>query len=63
MAISPTVDRLFPAVIMWTKDSFVANFGDDPAKPFEYDIDNCPGLEWPAFENGRDDWLKWHFKV
>jgi hypothetical protein len=21
-----------------------ANFGDDPAKPFEYDIKNCPGL-------------------
>jgi hypothetical protein len=25
--------------------SFEANFGDDPAKPFEYDIHNCPGLE------------------
>jgi hypothetical protein len=21
-----------------------ANFGDDPAKPFEYDIHKCPGM-------------------
>jgi hypothetical protein len=20
------------------------NFGDDPAKPFKYDIEKCPGL-------------------
>jgi hypothetical protein len=43
------MDRLFPAVkIFWEFDSissFEANFGDDPAKPFEYDIQNCPGLE------------------
>jgi hypothetical protein len=42
--ISPTVDRLFPAVTIRPDESFEANFGDDPAKPFEYDIYNCPGL-------------------
>jgi hypothetical protein len=28
--------------------SIDANFGDNPAKPFEYDIKKCPGmgLEW-----------------
>jgi hypothetical protein len=28
--------------------SLVANFGDNPAKPFVYDIKMCPGmgLEW-----------------
>jgi hypothetical protein len=37
------VDRLFPTV----RKLYVpleANFGDDPAKPFKYDIDKCPGL-------------------
>jgi hypothetical protein len=39
------VDRLFPAATIWEKDiSIVANFGDDPAKPFLYDIKNCPEL-------------------
>jgi hypothetical protein len=43
--ISPTVDRLFPAVTMLPEVSYIeANFGDDPAKPFEYDIKNCLGL-------------------
>jgi hypothetical protein len=23
-----------------------ANFGDDLAKPFRYDIDKCPGMNW-----------------
>jgi hypothetical protein len=43
--ISPAVDRLFPAVTMTPGVSIEANFGDNPAKPFEYDIKNCPGLE------------------
>jgi hypothetical protein len=44
--ISPTVDRLFPSVTMlWKVSLLEANFGDDPAKPFQYDINTCPGLE------------------
>jgi hypothetical protein len=43
--INPTVDRLFPAVTMWEDETFEANFGNDPAKPFKYDIHNCPGLK------------------
>jgi hypothetical protein len=44
--ISPMVERLFPAFTMMPYVSSIeANFGDDPAKPFEYDIQNCPGLE------------------
>jgi hypothetical protein len=40
------VDRLFPTVTMAPSyPPLEANFGDDPAKPFEYDIHNCPGLE------------------
>jgi hypothetical protein len=41
------VDRFFPAVKMIPNESssFAANFGDDPAKPFAYDIKNCPELE------------------
>jgi hypothetical protein len=39
------VDRLFPAVTMLSVVSSIeVNFGDDKAKPFEYDIKNCPGL-------------------
>jgi hypothetical protein len=46
--ICPSVDRLFPTVTMWDADMFLeANFGDDPvAKPFEYDIKKCPGMEF-----------------
>jgi hypothetical protein len=45
--IEPTVDHLVPTVTMWDM-SMEANFGDNPAKPFEYDIKKCPGmgLEW-----------------
>jgi hypothetical protein len=46
--ISPTVDCLFPFpafTIMAEMTAIEANFGDYPAKPFEYDIHNCPGLE------------------
>jgi hypothetical protein len=42
------VDRLFPTVTLWVGMSLEANFGNNPAKPFEYDIKKCPGmgLEW-----------------
>jgi hypothetical protein len=43
--INPTVDRLFPTVRLFANTTIVANFGGDAAKPFEYDIHNCPGLE------------------
>jgi hypothetical protein len=42
---NPTVDHLFPAVQLFANTTLKANFGDDPTKPFEYDIKNCPGLE------------------
>jgi hypothetical protein len=29
---------------MW-EASVDANFGDNSAKPFKYDIDKCPGLD------------------
>jgi hypothetical protein len=41
------VDRLYPTITVFDSEvdfSLDANFGDDPAKPFEYDIINCPGL-------------------
>jgi hypothetical protein len=41
--ISPSVAFLYPTIRMWEFYS-EANFGDDPAKPFEYDVKNCPGL-------------------
>jgi hypothetical protein len=43
------VDYLFPTVTLWDEMSSIeANFGDNPAKPFAYDIQKCPGmgLEW-----------------
>jgi hypothetical protein len=47
MPISSSVDYLFPAVTLFTHASSIeANFG---AKPFEYDIQNCPGLGWNGF--------------
>jgi hypothetical protein len=44
------VDRLFPTVHLFANTLLEANFGNDPAKPFKYDIQNCPGLDLPAFE-------------
>jgi hypothetical protein len=41
--IDPSGNRLFPTVCM-TKVKLKANFGDNPAKPFKYDIKKCPGL-------------------
>jgi hypothetical protein len=37
--ISPSVDRLFPAIEMFDVLSLEANFGDDPAKPFKFDVE------------------------
>jgi hypothetical protein len=42
--ISPTVDRLYPTVRLFANTAIETNFGDDPEKPFEYDIHICPGL-------------------
>jgi hypothetical protein len=39
--INPLGERLFPTVSMWRHISVEANFG---AKPFKYDIQNCPGF-------------------
>jgi hypothetical protein len=44
--ITPTVDRLFPTVLLFGSDAIVeANFGDNKAKPFVYDLEKCLGLE------------------
>jgi hypothetical protein len=43
MPISPSGDCLYPTLEI-RNDSLEANFGNDPAKPFEYDIETCPGL-------------------
>jgi hypothetical protein len=39
-------DCLYPIVIMEANSNMhlQTNFGDDPAKPFKYDIEKCPGL-------------------
>jgi hypothetical protein len=37
-------DSLYPTVRLCDA-SVEANFGDDSAKPFRYDIDKCPGLD------------------
>jgi hypothetical protein len=42
--INPTVDILYPTVSMAGNASVEANFGDDSAKPFQYDINKCSGL-------------------
>jgi hypothetical protein len=42
--INPTVNSLYPTVTIHGYGSVEANFGDDLAKPFSYDIDKCPGL-------------------
>jgi hypothetical protein len=43
--IAPTVDHLFPTVQLFLL-KLNTNFGDDPAKPFSYDIKKCPGLKF-----------------
>jgi hypothetical protein len=42
--ISPLVPFLYPTVYM-DNVSLEANFGDNPAKAFKYDIEKCPGLD------------------
>jgi hypothetical protein len=48
--INSTVDLLYPTVSMLGTGfgdgncSVEANFGNDSAKPFKYDIENCPGM-------------------
>jgi hypothetical protein len=45
ISICPSVDHLFPAVTyMCGVPSIEANFGNDKDKPFQYDINNCPGM-------------------
>jgi hypothetical protein len=45
MSISLSVDclYLYPTLEM-RKVSVEANFGNDPAKPFAYNIEECPGM-------------------
>jgi hypothetical protein len=46
--ITPSVDRLFPEISIFGSQNvltFVTNFGNDKDKPFQYDINNCPGME------------------
>jgi hypothetical protein len=43
MPISPAVDCLYPTIQM-CRVSVEANFGNDPAKPFAYNIEKCPGM-------------------
>jgi hypothetical protein len=44
--INTTANTLYPTVSMYGfgYGSVVANFGDNPAKPFSYDIKKCPGI-------------------
>jgi hypothetical protein len=44
--ICPSVDRLFPTISLFENaPTFEDNFGNDKDKPFQYDIQNCPGME------------------
>jgi hypothetical protein len=52
------VDRLYPAVTMMRDVSYFGNFGDDPAKPFAYDIQNFPGLGFTCILEEMN-WQKW----
>jgi hypothetical protein len=48
--IKPTGDCLYPTLTMMDA-SIEANFGDNPANPFKYDLDKCPGLRnWSLSE-------------
>jgi hypothetical protein len=39
----PSVNCVYPTVAVYNT-SFEANFGDNPAKPFKFDIAKCPDL-------------------
>jgi hypothetical protein len=43
MPISPSMDCLY-ATLELCHASMEANFGNDPAKPFAYNIEECPGM-------------------
>jgi hypothetical protein len=45
--ISSSVHRLYPTVTIEEDTSLEANFGDNPAKPFCFDIAKCPQLIYP----------------
>jgi hypothetical protein len=42
--IKTTMFLLYPTASMRENVSIEANFGDDTAKSFKYDIDKCPGM-------------------
>jgi hypothetical protein len=42
--INSTVNLLYPTVIMPGNFPVQANFGENPAKPFKYDIKECPEM-------------------
>jgi hypothetical protein len=44
--IKPTVNMntLYPTVSLYRTVSVEANFGEDSAKSFRYDINKCPGM-------------------
>jgi hypothetical protein len=42
--MSCTVDILYPTLSISRNGLVEANFGDNLAKPFSYDIDKCPGM-------------------
>jgi hypothetical protein len=50
--VNSTVKLLYPTVTMPGMASVEANFGDNPAKPFCYAIEKCPGLVFGC-ENGK----------
>jgi hypothetical protein len=39
-----TGNCLIPTIALWDHVSVEANFGDDSAKPFKYNVETCPGL-------------------
>jgi hypothetical protein len=45
--IKPVIHGLYPTVTIGKNTSLEANFGDDPAKPFSFDITKCPRLVFP----------------
>jgi hypothetical protein len=47
ISISPSVHHLYPTVTVGMNTFLEANFGDDPDKPFSFDIAKCPNLIFP----------------
>jgi hypothetical protein len=44
LPIKLPLHQLYPTTSVQINSSVEANFGTDSAKPFEYDIDKCPGM-------------------